>query len=275
MKRLVVALLACVLSAGCIPEKPEEPVEPEMTTEAQVIAEPESPEELLFSEWLVLASDPDLRMSDMRAFQICDELSQANPTALSPILDLLDAETTDAGLKVYILQSININMTSAYIPQLLELLESNERTTRSCATTLLGSVRDPAVVDHLEELKNDDDPRVAFSALSGLAQQAPEKYREEFISDYFSEEATRARKAEVMRVIFLKPQESDVRVLEAEIADPESEMGIRSLSAMLLGSFGNLDSIPALEKGIELSEDDQFKQLALSTIATIQERYKA
>jgi HEAT repeat protein len=275
MRKVLLGSMVMLLAVGCIPEKPE--LDDETTDSGSVRVEkvPLTEEEKLVEEWLAMASDPGSYQGEMRPYQICDELAQMSPTALSPFIALLEEPDSSGETKMFVLQSININMTPSYIPQLFGLLESEESTTRSCAVTLLGGIRDDAVVERLKLLQDDDDDRVAFSALSGLAQQLDDPYRASLVDYYFTDEATRARKTEIFRIILLSPRESDCPILESEVVDAETDVGVRHVAAMLLGNLGNLDSIPSLEKSLEIEPSEQFQQLVLSTIATLQERYKA
>ncbi|MFP6583506.1 MAG: hypothetical protein VCD00_13265 [Candidatus Hydrogenedentota bacterium] len=273
MKRLLVGLMMSIFAVGCIPEKPED--DATTVTPQVAVVDALSEEEILIEEWLAMAAEPDSHVGDVRPFQICDELAQMGPTALAPFVELLDDSEASGATKIFVLQSINVNMSPAYIPQLTGLLDSGDQTARSCAVSLLGGIHDDAVAKLLLGLKDDDNSRVAFSALSGLAQQTGEPYRTEFVDLYFADDATRARKSEIFRVILMRTQASDLPVLEAEVADPETVIGIRLVATMLLGNFGDLDSIPELEKSLEIVTDEQYRQLAQSTIAALQERFKA
>lgn len=275
MKRLLAGMVMGILAVGCIPEKPESEEDATTITPHVAVVEAQSEEDILVEEWLAMATEPDSHVGDTRPFQICDELSQMGPTALAPFIELLDDSEASGEAKIFVLQSININMTPAYIPQLMGLLDSTDQTARSCAVSLLGGIHDDSVAELLLGLKDDENSRVAFSALSGLAQQTGEPYRTEFVDLYFADGATRARKSEIFRVILMKTQASDLPVLEAEVVDPETVIGIRLVAAMLLGNIGNLDSIPELEKSLEVETDEQYQQLAQSTIAVLQERFKA
>lgn len=269
---LAIATLLCPIVA-CSPRTlPDNPAPIPFETAPKLAHVNSLSEEALLSEWLTMAQDPGAYARDPRPLAICDQLDRLHPTALTPIIQLLGHPETSDPSKIFVLQCITINMALPYLPHLLPLLESQNPTTRSCATTLLGAIDDPAVIAPLLRMKQDSDPRVSFSAWSGLALRGEEPYRQNFVHHYLAPKATHAQRSEIIRVLLKDTRVSDEFIVSSIITTSETPPTVRHLLVMALANIGQLSSLKALQNSIPLDPSDEYRRLVESTIAVIQER---
>ncbi len=263
---LVLVFGAMNLMAGCIPSEPVE----EYTVEPESVAK--SPEALL-EEWMAYAAAADMKnpLND-RPFIITDQLAASSPTALAPCIELLGAEDTTPDTKVFVLQCVTVNMTPAYIPYIEPLLSNDNADTRSCAYTLLGGIQDPSVPGLLAEGLQDETKRVAFAALSGLAIQNVEPQRSDFMAKYWDDKTSTSERLEILRVILKRPKPSDLEILANFLTDSRTSDKSRYLIAMVLGRIGTPSEIEALQKSLDMTADDGYKDVVESARALIEER---
>lgn len=278
MKWICLIALVPVFMVGCQPEasretsdggavsRPAEGVNSEASSEQA---------EALTDELLAMAQDPDNRAQEANAYIVTDKLALTGPTALAPLLDLLDQPESSGDTKLFVLRCVHARMTPAYLPQLRALLESKKPVTRSCAAQLIGAIHSDESVEILKELYRGDDSHVAFSALSGLAQQVGDPYRNELSEMYFAEGTSEAKKTEVVRVIIMNPKPEDVKILESVIVSDSAGPNMRNIAAMWVAQHGDLDSITVLEKSIELDGREEYRQMVEAGIAAIRERNEA
>jgi len=263
---LVAAMTAMNLLAGCIPSEPVE----EYSIDTESVTK--SPEELL-EEWMAYAVAADMKTpTGDRPFAITDQLAASSPTALIPCIELLGDPESTPDTKVFVLQCITVNMTPNYIPTIKPLLSNENPDTRSCAYTLLGGIQDPSVPDLLTKGLEDDVPRVAFAALSGLAIQNVEPQRTEFTGKYWDDKTTLGQRLEILRVILKHPTANDLDILADFLTEPETSDKSRYLIAMVLGRIGTAEQIGALQKSLDMTTDDGYKDIVESAQALIEER---
>lgn len=263
---LVMGMSVMGLLAGCIPSEPVEEYEvnPESITK--------TPEEML-EEWMAYAIAPDLENSqNIRPFTLTDQLAATSPTALAPCIELLGKPDTSPDTKVFVLQCVTVNMTPAYIPYIKPLLNHENPDTRSCAYTLLGGILDPSIPGLLEAGLKDEVQRVAFAALSGLAIHNIEPARSEFMASYWDEDTTANQRQEILRVIFKMPTENELKILSDFITNADTSDRTRFMIAMIFGRIGTDAEIEALQKSVELSTDEAYKDVVESAEALILER---
>lgn len=272
MKYLTTGVLMLLLASGCIPTKPEPPDESAPTS-----AEPTSGDQqaVLTDELIALLNDPDSNRMNARTYQLREQLPMMSPTALAPIVELLGKAETSDDTRVFILQTINIYMTEAYLPSIEKLLDSEYPVVRSCATILLGPIQSPEAVALLHRMKADPSDGVSFSAWSGLAEHGIEPHRSELINFYTSPEVIEAQRAEIIRVILIDPKLEDLPVLSLAVNAGETSLPFRMAIASVLGEIGTLDSVDSLEKSIVQTDSADYRALAESAIALIQERNNA
>lgn len=272
MRYVAIGMFFVLVSAGCIPTSQEAPEQ--IIGDSGVVFAGDL-EERLVGELISILKEPERHRNNNRPYDICDELAAMSPTALSPIVELLGASDTSPETQIFVLQSININMTEAYLPFIEPLLVSENGATRSCATTLLGRIETEAVVALLTDLKGDANERVAFSAWSGLAQQGVEPYRQEFVAYYVNPEASATQRSEIVRVIVTRTLPEDIPTLSLAVRDQATNSRVRRMISIILGSMGTPESIEALEKSMELDSGSDYRNLAESAIALITERNDA
>jgi HEAT repeat protein len=263
---LIAGTIAMNLLAGCIPSEPVEEysIDPESVTK--------SPEELL-EEWMAYAAAADMKtVPDDRPFAITDQLAATSPTALAPCIELLGDPESTPDTKVFVLQCITVNMTPNYIPTIKPLLNNENPDTRSCAYTLLGGIQDTSVPDMLKKGLEDDVPRVAFAALSGLAIHNVEPQRTEFTGKYWDDKTTLGQRLEILRVILKHPTTDDLDILADFLTEPQTSDKSRYLIAMVLGRIGTTKQIDALQKSLDMTADDGYKEIVESAQALIEER---
>ena len=286
---LYISLIALVLTA-CGPKQPDAPDAPtakEVSTVPTPAPSPKpAPEESptanaplntltdaqLVDEWLRIAKDPEHYKGDPRPFAICNTLDGTDPTALAPFIKLLDHPDTSSETKVFILQNIHFYMDADYIPTLLPLLESQDATTRSCTTTLLGGITHDSVTQALLRMKQDPDSRVAFAAWSGLAQQNQAPYRREFIDHYTSPDINQNQRAEIIRILLKGVHADDETIATSIITASDTDPTARKLLVMALADVGTASSIQALNDSISLDPSEEYRLLVESSIAVIKER---
>lgn len=269
MKYFFATILCAVLSSGCIPIKPEadeEAVENVQNTQN---------ESALIDELITILNDPAANRSNVRPYQIAAELTASSPTSLTAAIDLVGSATTGDQTKIFVLQVVNPYMTQAYLPFIKSLLDSHDPVTRSCATSLLGPIPTQNVIELLSQLREDANPAVAFSAWSGLALQAQEPHRNEFIQFYKSPESSKAQRSEIIRVILFNPQLEDLPTLSMAVKSKDIEAGTRRIIATALGDLGTIQCVESLNDSIKFESANDYRILVESAIALINERNKA
>ncbi len=230
-------------------------------------------ESALAAEWMLIAQAPQKFKGDPRVFAIGLRLDTLSPTALSPFIALLGKPDTSAETKIFILESTHYYMDTDYIPHLTPLLNSSDPTTRSCATTLLGGINDEVVIKSLTKMRQESDPRVAFAAWSGLAQQGIDPHRREFIDQYSSPTVRPNQRAEIVRILLKGVKTEDEAIASAVITASDTEPTVRKLLVMALADVGTPTSIPMIESSTSLDASEEYKMLAEASIAMIQKRH--
>jgi HEAT repeat protein len=262
-----IVFLSLVL-ISCIPGEPE----PEPTPELKNPDLLSSTGDELVKEWMAMAEDPASFRGAFRTFELIDTLNSQGDTALNPIIQKLADPEASAEAKVFVLQCVNINMTPAYIPILKPLMEDTyPADTRACATQLLGAIESEKVVPLLKDALKDESPNVVFTAQSGLAVQNVDDYRTEFLGLYHQEDTNVNQKAEIRRVIMYSPSpdgitDQEFGILANEIFEKDTPLGVRSAIAMLLLESGRPQAIETIQKSLELSDNNSYKQLVQSAL---------
>ena len=199
------------------------------------------------------------------------------PTALSPLLQYMAAPDTDDHARLFILQCVNDILTPYYLPDIKPMLESEDQVIRAIGVTAISTIEDPAVVPLLKEARQDDRPRVAFSALSGLAMQGDEDARQEMTRLYVENETMGdipeiQIKREVVRALVRDAQAEDLPLLKDALNQPWVEVNYRAAIVRALGRLGAEEDIPLLEESLDLQNEDAYGKLVRQAIESIQER---
>lgn len=274
MKTSSAVVLIAILLSACSPDSEQVDTSAPVVEAPPVLAPPVDTlsEADLVSEWLAMAKEPEAYIGNQRPLAICIQLDSMHPTALVPIVELLGQPDTSDTTKIFVLQNINFHMDMDYLPYILPLLVSEFPTTRSCATTLLGTVPDESVIEPLLRMKQDSDSRVAFSALSGLALHGEEPYRRDFVQYYLSPEVTISQRREIVRIIMHDPRPEDEFIISAILMASDTPPTVRHLLVMTLGNMGTESSIKAIHYSTSLDPSEEYRTLVDTTVAVIQER---
>jgi hypothetical protein len=267
MKYFLAIVVCAIITCGCIPTKPESEVD---------IVESVSSVSALIDELVALLNDPVANSSIARPYQICAELVAMDPLALSSIVELVGSVDTSDMSKIFILQVVFPYMSAGYIPSIKTLLDSDNGVTRSCATSLLGPIVSPEVIELLVELRSDENSSVAFSAWSGLALQGEEPHRSEFVHFYTNPEAIVAQRDEIIRVILYQiPQLDDMPILSMAVNSLETDGQRRRIIVTALGDLGTIDCVEPLKESVQFESGSDYQVLVDSAIALIKERNRA
>ena len=283
MSRVWFAALIPLLFVACLPEQPEPAPIATASPEAgatPMVANPgdefaDADLEVLVAELLKMSETPDDFELTPRPYAICDAVMARDPLSLAPFVALLDSPEASGRARLFVLRCLDGIMKPEFLPQLEGMLDSEDWTTRSCAVTLIGSIRDEKSVEILKPLYGDEDERIAFAALSGLAIQVGDPYRQELADLYLEKDTSDAWRSEIARVLLMDPQPSDREVLEAILLNGDTEPQGRDLVTMVLANIGSPESIPALRASLDLDDRESFQNIASAAIQFIEEKVPA
>jgi hypothetical protein len=259
--------LAILLLAGC--SKPEQ----DTPSQGQVQLTPGQ----LVQTIIGMSGDMDRYGDSIDRHILTDQLAQTGPTALTPLLDYMQAVDTDPSARLFILQCVTIHLTPLYLPSIRPMVESEDPVIRAIGVTALGSIDDETVPPLLKQARNDPETRVAFSALSSLAMHGDLESREELkqlyltggtVGDIPVEQVNR----EIVRALTHDTQPEDLPVLMDALNQPYMEVNQRSAIARALGRMGDASAIPVLEQSVNLQNEPAYGELVQGVIAAIQAR---
>lgn len=268
--RAGVAALSLVLLAGC--DSPNPPANTG-TQNVQVEATPTQ----LVDSIIEMSKDPDQHNLTPERHIYTRNLAAMGPMTLSPLLQYMAAPDTDDHARLFILQSVNDVLTPYYMPDLKPMLESENQVIRAIGVTAISPIQDPSVLPLLKKARQDAQPRVAFSALSGMAMQGDAAAREELKSMYLNNTTMgdipeEQIKREVVRAIVRDARADDLPVLTDALNQPWVEVNYRAAIVRALGRLGSPDQIPLLEESLDLQNEDAYGKLVRQAIESIQER---
>jgi HEAT repeat protein len=269
MRGGVIAISLLVLT-GC--SKSNEPA-PETEETAQIDATPAQ----LVDAIIEMSKTPDQYGETAERHTYTRTLNQMGPTALLPLIEYMAAPDTEDHARLFILQCVNDILTPYYLPDLKPMLTSEDQVIRAIGVTAVSSIDDPAVLPLLKQARRDERPRVAFSALSGMAMQGDPAAREELKSMYVNDGTMGdipvvQIKREVVRALVRDAQESDLSILKDALSQPWVEVNYRAAIVRALGRLGGADDIPLLQASLDLQEEEAYAKLVQQAIASIQER---
>lgn len=269
MRLFITIILCAILTQGCFPTTP--PVPPGTTTGPPPVQKSEA---TLVAELMKILKDPKANVASMQPYLLCDELAAKGPTALAPIVQMLDDPETSPETMIFILQSININMGPTYFPFVKPLLDSQNPVTRSCATQLLGAIKTQESTDLLLMLRENEneDNGIRFTAWSGLAQHEVEPQRTNFISYYTNPEVRKSQKDEIIRIIMINPKPLDTDILVVTLLKKGIAPQLRAAIVNIVTKIGSSRHIESLRKSTEVELLPEYKALVELAVARIMER---
>jgi len=122
-------------------------------------------------------------------------------------------------------------------------------------------------------MRQGSDPRVAFAAWSGLAQQGIDPHRREFIDQYISPTVRPNQRAGIVRILLKGLKIEAEAIASAVITASDTEPMVRKLFVMALADVRTPTSIPMIESNTSLDTIEEYKMLTEASIAMIQKRH--
>lgn len=262
---VAVALCGVGLSA-CLPSAPPE------ATPLQVPASTGTPGQLV-DEWKALAEDAWEDRLNLRPYLIAEELGRMGPTALNPIIDVIESPETDPHAKVFAVRCLTFHMTPAYMDRLVTIYQSNpDGTARACALSLLGAIDDPLVRPILAGAVNDDERRVWFAARLGLADRGDEESQKRLLDTYSGPETTKWERAEIVRFVVRQQSLSGLDVLSDALLREDTEDHELPVIIETLGRIADPSSVEPLRRFEEVTDDPRLESLTRAALEAIEER---
>ena len=88
------------------------------------------------------------------------------------------------------------------------------------------------------------------------------------------EDTTPAEKNEIVRVILLNPQSTDIPVLRQVFDNSETPLQKKSIIAMIFGTMGAEKELEIMRNSLAANNDDNYAVMINTAIALIEERTK-
>lgn len=246
---LVLGFIAVVGITGC------NSGEPEVTGEVGQLLSPMTPGQLV-EEFTRMARDPQTHAEGWDQLVLITQLSTMGPKTLTPIIELMGAPESSGETRLFVLQSLADRLSELYMDDLAPLVDSEDPVIRACAVSLIGHIDHAEAMPLLVAARSDEDSRVSFSALSGMAILGNDNARDELRGMYFEDGARIIHKREVVRVIIRKPEKDDLPILKSALLEEYLDDMTRSQVAVALGQLGDASAIEPLEKSLELYTSD-------------------
>ncbi len=271
--RACVSALTFALLVGC--NKPAET--PATGDPSSIQIQVEATPRQLVDTIIGMSRTPDQFSESIERHEHTRTLATMGPTTLSPLLEYMAAPDTDDTARLFILQCVNDVLTPNYLNDIVPMLKSDNQVIRAIGVTAIASIQDPSVLPLLREARNDPQPRVAFSALSGMAIQGDQAARDELKAMY-TDNTTMGDipelqiKREVVRAIVRDAQEGDLPLLTDALNQPWVEVNHRAAIVRALGRLGGPEEIPVLEQSLSLQIEDAYGKLVQQAIESIQQR---
>ncbi len=269
MTRLAIAFTAALALCGCIPD--------DSKTTGGASSDVQATPGQLAETIIKMAGSPEIYGETGERHLLTWQLSNLGPAALVPLIDFMGAPDTPPAARLFILQCVIDFLTPVYLANLKPMLESTDEVTRAVAVMALGHIKNETVSQLLTIAKTDLSPRVAFSALSGLAMQGDPAAREELKQLYTSGSTVGDIKAEdvkreVVRVLLRDAQPEDLPILQDAVNQQFLAINARFMIAVVLGRLGDNTAIPLLEQSVNLQTEPEYGEMVKQAVAAINGR---
>jgi hypothetical protein len=231
--------------------------------------------EALLAEWRGIVDNPDARARELRLQKIGLALVNNGPEACQPIIDIMSDDTEDPMVRYLAM----ISLEEWVMPPFLEVLtpmvsQDEDETTRSFGAYLIGLLETKDTIPLLEELVKEENRRIQFGAMLGLARLKHAGY-EGLMLDTFRSEGTPA--AERTAIAFLFAERIDPLMtdfyLEAA-ADPTLEADARAECLKSLSQIADPSTLPELQAIADdpnLADNYEVAMYAIQNIERVQQ----
>ncbi|MBI2434802.1 MAG: hypothetical protein HYV26_18250 [Candidatus Hydrogenedentes bacterium] len=261
MVRFSAVLLALgVACAGCGPDQ-------QTSSEQQV----SSPEELM-ANFVGLAKEGPNNLDVVSAQAIAKRLRDS-PAGLEPLLQLLADPDADPVAKVLLVISVSPLVKPDMAPRLIDLTQpGHEKTTRACATHLLGLLNTPEAQARMQELAKDGEHRVQTAALLIMGSRGDASVIEMMPELWVAPETTDDDRDQILLMLPEEHVRQHLAVYKDAMLNQNIEPKSRERLATLLGRVGDESVLEVLKKAGEDDPNPSVRIMAKGAADTIQAR---
>ena len=274
-KSLCVVLCALLFAPlSCGPCEPPPSASPKVTVPSEATAAPPVSVEELLAQWRALAKAPDRDNAKMaEAVSIALKLAEADPSALTPILDVVGDPAATPLAKVLAVASLTPVVTPGMADRLTELAApGKDATTRACATQLLGCILGEPVTAELKKLQGDAERQVSFAASRAMALRDLSEGRKLFAGFWTQPETSAAERDQIVMTLAQGPAADSLQIFQSALLDAEISAQPRLVAAVRLGQLGRQEAIEALSACAEKDASEDVREAARNSIEAINRR---
>ncbi len=226
-----------------------------------------------FEQWMAIAKTAtrEKPMMDETA-ALVQPILDAYTGKPNPLLGVL--EDKDAAPMVKVLATINLKtiLDPGIVDTLIGLLTpEHDNTTRACAADLLGLYKGKVVDDALKSIVNDEDRRIRFLALRGLAIREPQ-HRKDLHQWWAQPDATVEERYRIVETLGNGPISDSVPLFLDAASRQELPEGIRMMAIDMAGRAGSDACTEPLNKIAEADASEEVRKAAAAAVAAIKER---
>ncbi len=259
-------LVLLLMGLGCNSGQPERTSTGPAETDDQRELDP-------VSEWRELAKHPAYNEQNPRVMELAAAIASIQPDRLHELISFLAEPETSPLQRVFTVRSLYRFVRAEHVPQLSELYRAQENSMiQASAITLLGYTGDTEAAPMLLSALEHSDRRITFAARLSLGRLEVDEYRARLLESYWDDDTTPAERIEILRFVLDTVDVDDTEILLAAVASEETLTEQRIKVATTLGLWGGAEAIPAIEKGMTVSENPVFIEIAKAAISTIRER---